>query len=453
MNKLTHLTTRMPLILAALLPSAALAQDLLPKAPPQSAPIFLIGATVHTVSGDDIDNGLVAFNEGTISLVTTKDALATMLLSQDVKQIDVTGLHIYPGFIAAETRMGLVETQSVRATLDYNEVNAFTPEVRSTVSVNPDSAHLPVARLNGVLIAASWPESGRLPGRAGVIKLDGWTWEDMTITSDAGLILNWPTPPQPRPWWAPEPDENEEDENPYADQLAELSSFFDNALAYHAALAKDPSAPRDLRFDAMAPYLPLNNAAPKRPIFIHADRFDQITDAVTWALQRNLKPTIAGGREAHLCADLLRNNDIPIILAGTHTFPRRADSPHDEAFAYPNALRKLGLTFAITPSDRDGNERNLPYEAGMAARYGLTQKQAIRSITLTPAEILGIADRYGSIEKGKSATLIITDGDPLEITTNVLDAYIDGKQLPLTTKQTELRDKYVEKYRQLNLIK
>ena len=191
---------------------------------------------------------------------------------------------------------------------------------------------------------------------------------------------------------------------------------------------------------------------PTRRLLIDAEDYDQIVSAVSFAAERGIPAAIVGGRDAALCAGLLREHDVPVIVGGTHRFPKRADSPHDHAYTLPARLHEAGVRFCITGAERDGNVRNLAYEAAMAARFGLDEDEALRAITLSPAEILGVSDEYGSIERGKSATLIVTDGDVLEVTTNIERAYIDGRAIEMKSKQTDLRDKYLEKYRQLGII-
>ncbi len=435
--------------IAALLAPArpATAQDLLPAAPPQTGGVILVGGTVHTVSGQTIENAALGFRDGAITMIAPASIMKTISLTPDTEIIDITGKHVYPGLIAAITRLGLTETEAVRATHDYNETGDFTPEVRAVVAVNPDSTLIPVARLNGVLLAGVWPSGGRVPGRVGVIRLDGWTWEDMTVRDDAGLALNWPAV-RPRPdRWTGKPKPHAADR--VRDRLDEIARFFDAAAAYARARAADPDAPRDLRLEAVTPFL---EQTANHRLLIHANDYDQIVSAVSFATDRGLAAVIVGGRDAPLCADLLKANDIPVIVDGVYRFPKRADSPHDGAFTLPARLREAGVRFCIGGADRDGNVRNLPYEAAMAARFGLSRDEAIRAVTLSAAEILGIADRYGSIEQGKSATLFVTTGDILEIPTNPTLAFIDGRRIDLRSKQTELRDKYTEKYRQLRLI-
>ncbi len=438
---------------AACFGSHAIGQDLIPTAPEQTGGVILVGGTVHTVSGETIENGAVGFRGGKITLLAGASIMQTIQLTDDTEIVDVEGKHIYPGLFAADTRLGLTETSSVRATNDSNEIGSYTPEVRANVAINPDSTLIPVTRLNGVLLAGVTPTGGRIPGRASVIRLTGWTWEDMTIRADAGLVVNWPGV---RPGFGAFSGTDKDDNARIAERLAEITLLFDSAEAYLAAKEADASRPGDMRLGAMEHYLgsarPGSGDEPTRRLLIDAEDYDQIVSAVSFAAARGIPAAIVGGRDAALCAGLLREHDIPVIVGGTHRFPKRADSSHDHAYTLPARLHEAGVRFCITGAERDGNVRNLAYEAAMAARFGLDEDEALRAITLSPAEILGVSDEYGSIERGKSATLIVTDGDVLEVTTNIERAYIDGRAIEMKSKQTDLRDKYLEKYRQLGII-
>jgi len=373
--------------------------------------------------------------------------------------IDAAGKHSYPGLIAANTQLGLAEIASVRASNDINEVGDITPEARAAVAVNPDSTLLPVTRSNGILVAAVFPEGGRIAGRVSVMKLDGWTWEEMTVKGDAGMSIEWP---QARAITAPWMEQSESEQNENIRQgFAVIDDVFKSAEAYRLARRADTNTSIDLRLDAMQNVLPpledAGSADPKArkpeqlPVFIAAQDLDQITTAVTWAQERKLKAVIVGGRDAGLCIELLKRHNVPIIITGTHTMPKRADSPYDDAFTLPARLHAAGVKFCIASADRTAHERNLPYNAATAVAYGLPKEEALRSVTLSAAEILGVyagMGGIGSLEASKAATFIITDGDPLEITTNIERAFIDGREIDLSNKHTKLAEKYREKYRQ-----
>jgi imidazolonepropionase-like amidohydrolase len=425
---------------AALAGSAA-GQDLTVKAPPQTQPIAIVNATVHPVSGPDIPRGYVVFDSGVITAVGEGD----YTLTGPGTVIDATGKHVYPGLISPWTRLGLVEISAVRASDDFRELGAVTPEVFAAVAVNPDSTLLPVTRSNGVLAAGTWPDGGLVPGRGSVIQLEGWTWEDMAVRRDAGLVLRWPNMRPITAWWM---------DRPEADQLADIKrnltqidDVFDTAAAYVAARAADANHPADLRWEAARGVLPTAGAE-QRPVYIVASDLDQITAAVAWAAKRGIKPVIVGGRDAPLAADLLKAHDVPVIVLGTHTFPKRADSAYDDAYTLPGRLEALGVRWCLGSTDDTAHERNLPYNAAMAVAYGLPHDAAVRGVTLSTARILGVSDLLGSIEKGKHATLLITNGSPLEVTTAVERAFIQGRDIDLSNKQTKLAEKYREKYRQ-----
>jgi imidazolonepropionase-like amidohydrolase len=450
-------TLRVPLASAALAlgtlgaTQRALAQDLVVKAPAQTSPIALTGATIHPVSGPAIANGYVLFNEGRI--VGVGETLPR--LDKSIKVVDAKGRHIYPGLVGAYAQTGLVEIGMVRASNDTAEVgsNGITPEVRACVAVNPDSTLIPVTRSNGVLSIGVYPAGGVIPGRVSVISLDGWTWESMTVKDVAGLAVNWP---QSRPitaWWM---DRSEEDQlKDIRQSMLRIEEAFASAAAYAGARTADPATPIDVRWESMRSTLPATAkdgagapSASQLPVFIAAQDYDQITSAVEFAAKQGLRCVIVGGRDAPLCADLLKRHNVGVIVQGTLRMPRRDDSPYDEAYTLPMRLEEAGVKWCLASGQETAHERNLPYSAAMAAAYGLGVDAAIRSITLSAAELLGVADQLGSIEPGKRATLLVTDGSPLELTTKIEAAYIDGKLIDLSNKQTELEKKYREKYRQ-----
>lgn len=428
---------------AAAIAHIASAQDLIPKAAPQSTPVAIVGASIHTVSSGTIERGYVLFEGGLIVEVGDGERAFTAI----TRVVNAEGLHVYPGLIGAVTQTGLTEFGAVAATRDTRETGTVTPEVFAMVAVNPDSTIIPVTRANGILTVGVFPDGGAIAGRAGVMRLDGWTWEDMAVREDAGLVVNWPFMRTVRaPWMDLSP---RDQQARVREQVETITTAFDAAAAYATARAGDPALPVDIRWEAMQSVLPAAGAD-QRPVFIHAQDFDQITAAVTWAVERGLKPVVIGGRDAPLCADLLLRHDVPVIVQGTHAMPKRDDSPYDDAFTLPARLEAAGITWCLASGEETPHERSLPYHAATAVAFGLSREAAIRSITLTAADILGVGDSLGSIDPGKSATLIVTDGDPLEITTETLHAFIDGREIDLMSKHKALDAKYREKYRQLS---
>lgn len=442
---MTLLRTFVTTLAAGALLGAASAQDLGVPAPAQTTPILIRNATIHPVSGPVVNNGFVLLVDGRISQIgNAGDAVFSTNMPPEV--VDASGKHVYPGLINATTLIGLLEVGAVRSTLDYAEVGAVTPEVRAAVSVNPDSTQIPVTRSNGVLVVGVMPEGGTIPGRASVMRLDGWTWEGLTVADDAGLIINWPNVNPIRSRWMQQSDE--EQAETMRKNLRVIDDAFREAKAYFASRKADPTTPTSTRWESMRPTIEAG-----KQIFIRAQEAEQIRSAVSWAVENGYKPVIIGGRDAAKCADLLKKHDVGVIITGVHRLPSRDDAPYDEPFTLPYELEAAGVRWALGASSTGyGNDRNLPYHAATAVAYGLDHDAALRSITLSAAELLGVAETLGSLENGKSATLIITTGDPMEITTQIERAYIDGKEIDLSNKQTKLADKYRERYRQMGVI-
>lgn len=428
----------------ATMSSLVCAQDLGLKSPPQNEPIVIRNASVFPVSGAPIERGFVLFVDGKIRQVGREGDALRLPERVVAREIDALGKRVYPGLISGVTTLGLSEISSVRATQDATEIGDVTPEVRASVAVNPDSTHHPVTRSNGVLIAGVSPSGGVIPGRASVMQLDGWTWEDMTVLDDAGLVVSWPNVRPIRSRWIERSDE--EQQKQIKERLDRIEDAFSGAEAYFAARKADASLPRSVRWDAFGPSL-----RGERPVFIQAQELEQIQSAVTWAAKRSLRVILVGGRDAPLVAELLKKHNVAVMVTGTHRMPRRSDANYDEAYTLPVEMEASGLKWALSTGGLTGfgNDRNLPYHAAMAVAHGLSNEAALRSITLSVAELLGVSDRVGSLEEGKDATLFIADGDPLEVTTKVEAAFIQGRQIDLSNKQTQLADKYREKYRQL----
>jgi imidazolonepropionase-like amidohydrolase len=425
--------------------AAAAAQDLTPKAPAQKGAIAIVGGTVHPVSGPPIKNGVVVFDRG---IITQVGRVETRELSGVDTILDAKGKHVYPGFIGAYTNLGLTEIGAVRATRDFDEVGDLTPEVRAAVAVNPDSTLIPVTRSNGVLTFATFPRGGAIPGRASLLRTDGWTWEDMAIRADAGLVVNWP---RLRPAYLPWQEGRrtaEDREKRIRENLRRIEEAFARARGYVDAKAAGAGLRTDIRWEAMRSVL-----EGKRPVFFLAQDYDAIVSAVDFAARYRLRAILVGGRDAWLCTDLLKRHDVGVIIRSIHRFPKRADSDYDETYRLPARLEVAGVRWCLASGEPASNERNLPYAAGRAAAYGLSREAALASITLYPARVLGIADRLGSLEVGKNATLIVTDGDPLEVATAIEAAFVDGRRIDLSNKHTKLYSKYRAKYRQLGLVK
>lgn len=430
--------------LAAAMPAAG--QDLIPTEPPQSAPMVLRGGQIHPVSGPVIDDGVLITEAGRITWVGA--AADAPDAPEGAIELDATGLVIAPGFVGANTIMGLMEIGSVRATMDQDETGAITPEARAIVAVNPDSTLIPVTRTAGVLTTLTMPIGGLVPGRAAVLRLEGWTWEDMAIKADAGLALNWPTLAPITAWWMRQTPE--EQMKQAAESLRQIDLLFDAADAYSAARAADPETPVDTRYEAMLPAM-----RGETPVFIRANEVDQIRSAVRFITDRGLDGVIVGGADAGACVDTLTRHGVPVIITGTHRLPGQRHDAYDASFTLPQRLEAAGVRWCLGTvggSFETPHERNLPFHAATAVAHGLDPAVALRSITQSAAEIIGVGDEVGSLDVGKAATFAVFDGDPLEITTEVIGIWIDGRPLPLDDKQRQLDRKYREKYRQLGII-
>lgn len=429
------------ILVAVLLPAVvAFASDQIP-APPQAQPIALVGATVHPVSSPPLENATVLFSGGKITAIG-KD----VTIPDDAERIDVRGRHIYPGLIDAYSAIGLTEVGSVRGTNDVSEVGRINPNVRAEVAVNAGSEIIPVTRANGITLALVAPRGGTLSGRSALMMMDGWTWEDMVLKAPVAMHLSWPRMTIVHAWWMSMSDEEQIKERDRS--LEALRSAFRDARAYMKAKQAEsqksvPFHKTDLRWEAMIPVF-----EKKLPLMVTANNIQEIQAAVAWAQQENLNVIILGGNDAWRATDLLAAADIPVIVQGIHELPSRHDEGYDTPFTLPRALHDAGIRYCIAGGGAS-NERNLPYQAATAAAYGLPKDEALKAVTLYPAQILGVADRVGSLEVGKDATLIVTTGDPLETASQVEREYIQGRDIDLTSRHTMLYDKYKTKYRQL----
>ena len=424
--------------------SFTFASDQIP-APQQDHAILIKDVTIHPVSGPTIANGQILFLDGKIMAMGNLIAQ----IPDGTEEISLPGKHIYPSLIAANTVMGLVEVNAVRSTRDYAEVGSFNPNVRAEVSYNPDSEIIPVTRSNGVAIVLSVPRSGLVSGTSAAMMLDGWTWETATLKAPVGMHIHWPgMTVSHSPWVQKSPEEQKKERDK---QLKELDEILDKARAYVQNADTEKSLQKtDLKWASMAAVV-----MGELPAFIHANGVQQIEAAVEWATRQELKMVLVGGRDAWMVTNLLKKNAIPVIIEATHKLPSRRWSDYDEPFKTPLKLYEAGIKFCITSNSgsfQTPHLRNLPYEAATAAAHGLPKDEALKSVTIHAAEILGIADRVGSLETGKDATFIITDGDPLEVMTNVEQLYIQGRKVDMSDRHKMLRDKYTEKYRQLDLI-
>lgn len=403
--------------------SAALvgfASDEVPGAP-QKAAIALTGGTIHTISGETIANGTLLFENGKITSIGTEG-----VLPDGTDAISIEGKHVYPSLLDAHTHLGLVEIESVRATIDYQEMGTFNPNVKSWVAVNPDSELIPVTRANGVLLVLSAPTGGIISGRSAVLQLDGWSYEDLILQKDVAMHIDWPT--------------RRTDDS----SLKSLRDFFDRARAYREVRAAEPGRQSmDLRLEAMQPVIDR-----ELPVIVSVDDLSDIQAAVGFAVEQQIRLIIHGGYDAVECSSLLKEHAIPVIVAGTYRLPLRSDDAYDAAYTLPSRLREAGVQYCLASGGRFSSTgvRNLPYHAATAAGFGLPIDEALKAITLYSAQVLGVADRVGSLEVGKDATLFICSGDPLDVNCQVEAAFIQGRKVELNDRHKRLWRKYEQKF-------
>ena len=437
-HELLFLLSSLLLVTMAIPGSSRLpASDEIPGAP-QDHPIALIGGTVHPISGKTIKAGSVLFEDGRITAVGQQ-----LKLPEGTEQIDVRGKHLYPGLFDAYTNIGLVEINSIRATRDERETGTLNPNVRAEVAVNPESELIPVARSNGILLTLTAPTGGVLSGKSAVLQLDGWTWEDLTVKSGAGMHIRWPTMSPVSDWWVEKSTKDQIRERDK--QLELLEETFTQAKLYMQARQRGEDQPRDIRLEAMIPVL-----EGKLPIIASANSVSQIQAAVAFAVRHQVRLIIFGGYDALSCATLLKRHDVPVIVGSVYRLPHRRSDDYDAPFTLPWRLHQAGIQFCIASNGRFGasNVRNLPYHAATAVAFGLPVQEAIKAITLSPAQILGVEDQVGSIAVGRDATLIVCSGNPLETTSQVELAYVQGRTVDLMNKHKRLWHKYRTKYQQ-----
>ncbi len=394
--------------------------------PAQSEPIALRGATIHTVSDGVIENGTIVFEDGVITALGTD-----VQIPAGARVVDVSGKHLYPGLIDAYSTVGITEIGAVDVSNDVNELGDFNPNVRAEVAVNAESRHIGTSRTAGVLVTVSTPGGGLVSGMSSALNLEGWTWEEMSLEGTAALNVNWP-----------DPLETDEDEPSYVSQVERLRDFFADARAYRDAVAAGESVRTDSRYAAMIPALDR-----VIPVVIAADGVAQINDAITFGLEEGLDVVIRGGQDAIHVADRLVAHDIPVILTSTMAAPGRDWEGYDHEYTAAARLHEAGVRFAISGGSSAAYSNRLPWEAGVAVAFGLPEEEAVRAVTLNAAEVMGIDDRVGSLAVGKDATLIITTGNPLDTTSDVEQAYIQGRELNMLDIHRFFFEKYMEKVR------
>ena len=410
--------------------------------------VLIHNVTIHPVTGPDVANGSVLVVDGKIAEVGPQATAKT-----GVREIDGHGLQLYPGLINAATNVGLEEISALRDTVDLDEIGTFNPELRAEIAFNPSSEHIEVTRASGITTIISLPGSGArgfrgsgtvITGQGALMHLEGWTWEDMAVKPRAVMDMLFPEivtiPPQYAAFFPGQARPYTEEERQYHDRLRQMSEFFDRVRAYQKAkAAARPDFRTDIKLEAMIPVID-----GKQPLFVRAERERMIKDAVEFADKQKVKIIIADPLEMGSTGALLKSHNIPVVLGKTFQLPLRDDDPYDAAYTLPAQFYKAGVKICFGTFDVEF-ARNVPFEAAQAVAFGLPHDEALKGITIHSAEILGVSDQLGSIEKGKIADLILTDGDPLEAKTNIKQMFIAGREVSLESRHTREYEKWIKR--------
>ena len=405
-------------------------------APDQSRSVLVLGATAHLGTGDVLEDCAVGFRDGVIDYVG-RSFQVNRQKYDDI--VDAKGQHLYPGFIVTNTTLGLQEVGAVRATQDQYEVGTFRPNVRSVIAFNTDSEITPTVRTNGVLMGQITPRGGVVSGSSGVVHFDGWNWEDAAMVMVDGIHLNWPSTHHRH---RKNGQVDIQRRKTYDQQRHEIERFFGEAQAYASARRGSLT---DVRHEGMRGLFDGSHC-----LYVHTNDARAITEAVHFKRDLGIqRMAIVGGYDAYLVADLLRENEVAVMLQSVHSLPRFADDDVDLPFKLPKLLMDEGITVALQVDKRmtEMNSRNLPFYAGTARAYGLTDEQAVQALTRNPAQILGIDDQVGTLERNKMATMFLSEGDALDMRTNSLTmAWIEGREIDLDNRQRQLYRKFQTKY-------
>lgn len=399
-------------------------------------PLIIMHAKLHVGNGTVIDNSFIFCENGKIVYAgPITDEAIRAYDKTEYRHIDATGEHVYPGLIALNSIVGLNELDAVRATRDYHEVGENNANVRALIAFNTDSKILSTLTFNGVLMAEIRPEGGLISGTGSLVKMEAWNWEDAAVKADASMHMNWPSPSVQHGWWA-EPGESESKNRD--SELGALRKIFEEAKAY-SKLAQ-PS-PLNLKYEAMRG---LFDGSCR--LMVHAQDRISISSALAFCKGYGISPVIVGGADAWMITDEIKAASASVILSRTHRLPSRNDDAVHLPYGMPQILKAAGIPFAISDVN-SWEQRNLPFQAGTAVAYGLGEEDALRSISLEPARMLGIDARCGSVEAGKDATLLISKGNLLDPIGNQLSTgFIQGKEINLLNHQRMLYDKYQMKY-------
>jgi imidazolonepropionase-like amidohydrolase len=424
--------------LALLLATTLHAQSTIPNSPGTKPTVAIRNATIVPVTSAPIARGTIVFANGVITAIGTDVAIPA-----GATIIDGTGLSVYPGMIDSGSSVGLIETDSVAGTVDTAELGELNPNAQAAVAINPHSELIPVTRVSGVTHVVSTPEGGIVSGQSALIQLAGWTPPEMVVKAPLAMNIRFPRIRSAPLVEVPSDEEAEKERSKsYTRDLDRLRDLFRDARAYAKAAAARTSDPKVRRFDrdlVLEALVPVVEG--RVPVVMHANLARDIKAALEFADEFELKVILSGAQDIGRVIPGVKRRNIPVLLGPILALPAREDDPYDLLFANAKTLHDNGIRFAIQTQDSH-NTRNLPYHAASAAAFGLPKEEALKAITLYPAQIFGVADRLGSLEVGKQANVIITDGDPLEIRTNIRRVFIAGEDIPMDSRHTLLYEKF-----------
>lgn len=420
---------------------AARAQDDIYPAKDYKGKLYITGGTIHVGNGQVIEGGTIAVDNGKIVQVGANVSVPSV--SADVKIVDAKGKQVYPGLILPVTDLGLKEiANGVRGSNDYEELGDLDPSIRSIVAYNTDSKIINTLKANGILLASVTPQGGTISGSSSVVQLDAWNWEDAAYKMDGAIHLHMPSFIVRRSRFGGRRGAPETSADPVKEALAkveEIRRFFREAKGY---LQTSTHKETNLKFEAVKGLF-----SKQQKLFVHGDQVKQMLVAVDFAKEFGFDVVIVGGSESWLIAPLLKANNIAVILGQEHALPTTEDDDVDQPYKTPAQLQKAGVLFALNDDHDETRYHNLMFNAGTAAAYGLTKEQALQAITLNTAKILGIDDRTGSLETGKDANIVISGGDILDMRSSIVEhAFIQGREVSLDNKQTQLYRRYMYKY-------
>ena len=413
------------------------AQDDVYPAKKQEGAIFIKGGTVHVGNGQVLANTSLEVKEGKIVNIANN-----IIPSSGATTVDASGQHVYPGLILSISNLGLIEVSTVRATVDATEIGEYNPSVRSLVAYNTDSKVINTLRTTGITLANIVPQGGTISGSSSVVQLDAWNWEDAAYATDNAIHINIPAlynRPTRFGGFTGMQGAQSDPIKKGLEEVEEVKQFFREAKAY-GTQTQHPKT--NLKLQAVQGLF-----SKKQKLFIHCDVVREILVAIDFKKEFDFDIVLVGASESYQVADLLKQNNIPVVLNQMHSLPTAEDDGVDQPYSLPAQLQKAGVLFAINDEDGQQRGKNLPFNAGTAAAYGLSKEEALSSITLNAAKILGIADKTGSVEKGKDANIVISDGDILDMRSNKISlVMIQGRIVNLTDKHKQLYERYKLKY-------